>query len=252
MAYRLYLMVSNSRFRQKFLQALAVVVSLLIFATACGGGGDSDSAETGEPDAVVEPTATDVPEPTATPIVLPTSTPGPTATPTPSGPLENPTPSAILLTTAFTNYSVVTTLGIDKVRFGMYETDAANAVETSWERVDEGFGNINCYAVKPTNGPEGVELWVYYGRVERVDIEHPDIRTPSALGLGRTLAELQGQLGDRLSHVDNSDGSVTATFTPTDEGDNDFRMVFELVDDQVVSYRSGRQNIVNLTRAECE
>lgn len=240
----------NQRLRAIAARSLVLFVALLMISSACGSGDtEDDTAETGA--VAVESTATPVPEPSATPIVLPTSTPGPTATPTPAGPLEAPTPSAILLTTAFTNYSKVTTVGIDTVQFGMYETDAANAASTSWTRIDEGFGGPNCYAVAPSNGPEGVELWVYYGRVERVDIEHPDLRTPSALGIGNTLVELQGQLGARLDYVEHSSGAVTATFTPTDDGDSDFRIVFELVDDQVVSYRSGRQNVVNLSRAEC-
>lgn len=249
MTYRLALMSLQRMYRDVAVRSLALFAALVLLAAACGS--DDPATESTETDNV-EPTATVEPEPTATPIVLPTSTPGPTATPTPAGPLENPTPSAILLTTAFTNYSKVTTVGIDEVQFGMYETDAALAAGTSWNRIDEGFGGSNCYAVAPSNGPEGVELWVYYGRVERVDISHPDLRTPSAMGLGNTLVELQGQLGARLEHVDNNDGSVTATFTPTDDGDNDFRIVFELVDDQVVNYRSGRQNVVNLTRAECK
>ena len=84
------------------------------------------------------------------------------------------------------------------------------------------------------------------GRVERLDIEHPDIRTPSQLGLGNTLAELQSQLGDRLSsETDDTAGTTIATFTPADAGDREFRIIFELVDDQVVRYRSGRIGIVD-------
>jgi len=253
MTYRLLHMLPSRTLRTIVVRFVAVFAALALLATACGSneGGDETVDDTTDTAEVAEPTATEEPEPSATPIVLPTSTPGPTATPTPSGPLESPTPSAILLTTAFTNYSKVTTVGIDEVQFGMYETDAALAASTSWTRIDDGFGGPNCYAVAPSNGPEGVELWIYYGRVERVDIEHPDLRTPSHLGLGNTLVELQGQLGSRLDYVDNSDGSVTATFTPSDEGDSEFRIVFELEEDQVVRYRSGRQNVVNLTRGEC-
>lgn len=251
MTYRLFTMPQHRHtLRTAVVRFVALLAAVVLLGAACGSN-DETVDDTAEPTPVLEPTATPEPEPSATPIVLPTSTPGPTATPTPAGPLESPTPSAILLTTAFTNYSKVTTVGIDEIQFGMYETDAALAASTSWTRVDDGFGGPNCYAVAPSNGPEGVELWIYYGRVERVDIAHPDLRTPSHLGLGNTLVELQGQLGERLDYIDNSDGSVTATFTPADEGDNEFRIVFELVDDQVVTYRSGHQKVINLTRGEC-
>lgn len=251
MTYRLALMFSPQLLRTIAVRSVAIFAAFVFVVAGCGSDADETAVDGTEPTPVLEPTATEEPEPSATPIVLPTSTPGPTATPTPSGPLEAPTPSAILLTTAFTNYSKVTTVGIDEIQFGMYETDAALAASTSWNRIDDGFGGPNCYAVAPSNGPEGVELWIYYGRVERVDIAHPDLRTPSHLGLGNTLAELQGQLGERLDYVDNGGGSVSATFTPADEGDDKFRIVFELEDDVVVNYRSGHEKVINLTRGEC-
>lgn len=165
-------------------------------------------------------------------------------------PLEAPTPSAVLLTTAFTNSSKVTTVGIDEVFFGMTAEEAAEAASTEWVR-DEGSTSTTCYLVTPSTGPEGVTLWIVDGRVERLDIEHPDIRTPSTLGIGNTLAELQSQLGGRLDSKTEADGSATATFAPTDPGDREFRIIFELVDDHVVSYRSGRIGIVDRPIADC-
>jgi hypothetical protein len=170
----------------------------------------------------------------------------PTSTPTP---LQAPTPSAVLLTGAFTNSSKVTTVGIDEVFFGMTAEEAAEAATTEW--VPDGSASATCYLVTPANGPEGVVLWIVDGRVERVDIEHPDIRTPSTLGVGNTLAELESQLGGRLQTETAADGSAVATFTPSDPGDREFRIVFELVDDRVVSYRSGRIGVIERAVDDC-
>lgn len=221
-----------------------IVASIALLATSCGGGSDDVAVDSAEPTAAASATPA--------PVVVPTSTPQPTPTPLPTltpVPLDAPTPSAVLLTTAFTNSSKVTTVGIDEVFFGMTAEDAAEAASTEW--VNDGSASATCYTVTPINGPEGVTLWIVDGRVERLDISHPDIRTPSTLGLGNTLAELRSQLGGRLTSEETADGTVEATFTPTDPGDREFRLVFELVDDQVVRYRSGRIGIISRAPAEC-
>lgn len=222
---------------------LAVALGLVVASTACGGDDDSSSATTES----VTPTPRD-----ATAIVVPTSTPLPTPTPLPTStpvPLDAPTPSSVLLTTAFTNDSKVTTVGIDEVFFGMTAEEAAEAASTEW--VTDGAVSTSCYLVTPANGPEGVTLWVVDGRVERVDIEHREIRTPSHLGIDNTLAELTSQLGGRLTSEERDDGTVIATFTPSDPGDREFRVVFELVDDRVVRYRSGRIGTIERPVADC-
>jgi len=221
-------------------------------ASSCGGGSD-DTASTGDADAA--PTtiaATPIREATPTVIVIPTATSLPTPTPLPTStpvPLDSPTPSAILLGSAFTNDSKVTTVGIDEVFFGMSADQAAEAASTDW--LGEPSGSSPCYKVAPAAGPNGVELWIVSGFVERVDVEHPDIRTPSKLGVGNTLTELQGQLGDRLTSETADDGTVVATFTPSDAGDREFRLIFELADDAVVRYRSGRVGVVDQPAGDC-
>jgi len=243
---------------------VALVFALVVVLAACGGGSDgaggtdpeasaraeNDSTETTQD----QPSTTDRAESaaTATALVIPTSTPLPSATALPTStpePLEAPTPSSVLLTTAFTNSSKVTTVGIDEVFFGMSPEDAAVAASTDWVELPSGSGT--CYRVTPSDGPDGVTLWVVDGFIERLDIEHPDIRTPSKLGLGNTLEELRSQLGDRLTVETAGDGAQVATFTPTDPGDRDFRIIFELEEDRVVRYRSGRIGIIDRAPEGC-
>ena len=237
---------------------MVIAAALALLIVACGGGSD-DAASSDTDAASVDATESDNATTAATPIpdataavVIPTSTPLPTATPFPTStpvPLESPTPSAILLGSAFTNDSKVTTVGIDEVFFGMRAEEAAEAASTEW--LGEPSSTSTCYKVAPSTGPNGVELWVVDGFVERIDIQHPDIRTPSKLGVGNTLGELQSQLGDRLSDETLEDGTVVATFTPSDPGDRDFRLIFELTDDSVVRYRSGRIGIVDRAIDSC-
>jgi hypothetical protein len=155
----------------------------------------------------------------------------------------------VLLTTAFTNSSQVTTVGIDEVFFGMTPEEAAEAASTAWVEIPSGNGQ--CYRVTPANGPDRLELWIVDGFVERLDIEHPDIRTRSKLGVGNTIAELRSQLGDRLTVETTGDGGQVATFTPSDAGDDEFRLIFELEEDKVVRYRSGRIGIIQRAPESC-
>lgn len=229
----------------------AVLVTAILVLAACGGSttdAADELASSPEPEVSVA-----APQPTATPVAVATSLPppSPTALPTPTPePLEAPTPSSVLLTTAFTNSSKVTTVGIDEVFFGMTPAAAAAAASTEWVPLPS--GSANCFRVTPSNGPEGVTLWVVDGHIERIDIEHPDIRTPSKLGLGNSVAELSSQLGERLTvESGDEDGTEVATFTPTDPGDRDFRIVFELTDDSVVNYRTGRIGIIERSPSSC-
>jgi len=232
---------------------VSVFLVIALFAVACGGSEDTASAvDDGDIDTSTDAAATQTPDATPTDVPIVTSTPLPSATPLPTStalPLERPTPSTVLLTTAFTNSSQVTTVGIDEVFFGMTPDDAAEAASTTWTELPSGNGQ--CYRVVPSNGPDRVELWVVDGFMERLDIEHPDIRTRSLLGVGNTLAELQGQIGDRLVVESTGDGGQVATFTPSDPGDDQFRLIFELEDDAVVRYRSGRAGIVDRDAATC-
>ncbi len=226
----------------------------MVFAGCGGSNGGSDDSEqsTQQVESTVEAEPTSEPEPTPTDVEIETSTPLPTVTPLPTStpePLKAPTPSTVLLTTAFTNSSQVTTVGIDEVFFGMTPDEAADAASTTW--VELPSGNGQCYRVTPADGPDRVTLWVVDGFMERLDIEHPDIRTRSQLGVGNTLAELRGQLGDRLTVEATGDGGQVATFTPSDEGDAEFRLIFELEDDTVVRYRSGRIGIIQRAAESC-
>ena len=234
----------------------ALLVAMTLLAAGCGGGSESTADNAASTATAinddVDAASTSEPDPTPTDVVIPTSAPPPSPTPLPTStpePLEAPTPSSVLLTTAFTNSSKVTTVGIDEVFFGMTPEDAAEAASTTWVEVDSGNGT--CYRVTPLDGPDGITLWVVDGFIERLDIEHPDLRTPSRLGLGNTAEELRGQLGDRLTIEPAGDGGQIATFAPTDPGDRDFRIVFELEDDQVVRYRSGRIGIVDRAVESC-
>lgn len=153
---------------------------------------------------------------------------------------------------AFDSRSRVTTVGIGDVYFGTWFRDAEADARTKWVGLPEGT-IPECLVVTPVNGPEGVEVWLWRGYVERVDISTPDIRTRSGYGLDTSLETLREDLGNRLRETVNDDGTTTAEFVPSDPGDAVFRIVFEVsADGDVTSYRSGRATLINTTSEECD
>ncbi len=152
---------------------------------------------------------------------------------------------------AFDSRSRVTTVGIGDVYFGSWFRDAEAAARTEWVGIPEGT-IPECLVVTPVNGPEGVEIWLWRGYVERVDISNSDIRTRSGYGLGTSLETLRENLGTRLQETVNTDDTTTAEFIPSDPGDAVFRIVFEVSDEgEVTSYRSGRATLINTTQEDC-
>lgn len=149
-----------------------------------------------------------------------------------------PTPDIDLSEPAFTEASKISTVGLDEIFFGMSADEAAAAAETSWET--DGSTTSSCWIATPINGPVGVEFMVWNGNVERVDITTELITTRSGAGVGSTPGELVELFGD---NIDDTDPGLLV-FVPTDEGDAEFRIMFEITNGAVSSYRAGRLPMV--------
>lgn len=206
------------------LPALTICVALM--AAACGGGSDGASVDS-------------VPPTVATTTTAPTTTIATTSTTTTEAPILDGEP-------AFDSASTVSTVGIDRLIFGMTLPAAEEALAATFVRV-EPDGPTDCYQIRPTGGPLGVELTVTAGTIERVDITTELITTRSGAGVGKTETELTELFGDRLTSASREGGGNTITFTPVDEGDKQFRVIFETDGAVVTSFRSGRVPIVEPT-----
>ncbi|MCY4035962.1 MAG: hypothetical protein OXF64_00705 [bacterium] len=238
---------------------IALLAVLTVFFAACGNDdGDSteetapESTAAGEdptpaatPAAVEEPVAIedidlDVPEPA--PQTEPT--PGPQAEPTPilvstAEPLDRPQP-VDLSNPAFSSSDKLSTVGLGSLYFGMSPEEAAEAIPTVWTGGAED-STPRCYLLAPANGPEGLVFTVYNSSIERVDITNPAISTRSGASVGSTEAQLQELFGERLVVSPRADGSGNSIqFVPVDEGDADYRVIWETDSTSVTSMRAGR------------
>lgn len=190
---------------------------------ACGG--DESDATVG----TVAPTSS-----STTTIVITTTS----ATPTTQATTTTETPEFVGAA-AFTGNSSVSTVGIDRITFGMTVNQAERAVEAAFVPVAD-IVDIECYRIRPEGGPPGVVLTVTAGTIERVDITTPAITTRSGAGVGSTEDELTALFGDKLTSTPRGDGGNTLMFTPADASDAAFRVIFETDGTTVTTFRSGR------------
>ena len=144
--------------------------------------------------------------------------------------------------------STVSTVGIDTIIFGMTPARAQRAAGTVLIPIDP---RSECYHVVPFEGPEGIVLLVHMGSIERVDIVSGTVTTRSGVGIGTPEDTVIDLFGDSLERAVLPDGTVDLMFVPSDASDADFRVVFNIADGEVRTYKSGRLPIV-LQETGCE
>ena len=231
-----------------------------------GRGSDDDGTTEGSTDGTEEPAEANEPsEPAATgdadregasddaseastPTTDETTTTTATSTTT-----TGPTTTAALTTTTITTVppddpdqfgpptlssrSTVSTVGLDTVTFGMTVAEAQQAAGTVL--VPAGPTG-RCYHVVPHDAPEGIVFLVYEGTIERVDINSGPVTTRSGVGVGSPETMVTDLFGDSIERQVRVDGTVDLVFVPSDPGDLNFRVVFNVSEGEVRAYKSGR------------
>ena len=205
--------------------ASTALVALALFggAVACGSSGSGDEIAT--PPSTGFTPRTDPTAPTTAP---PTSE---TTAPAPTGELGTPT---------LVDTSTISTVGLDKVQFGMTLEDAQKAAGT--ELTTDGPRDQACFLASPVGGAAGITFLFSKGTVERVDISAPPIATRSGAKVGSTEAQIKELYGDQIQVQPRLDGQPgnALVFVPRDEADQEFRLVFTTDGTTVTSYRAGR------------
>ena len=204
---------------------------------ATGGDGEGDGEGVG--DAAGEPGATGAGETT-------TTTPASTTT---SGPTTTVAATTTTITTVppanadqygpptLSARSTISTVGLDTVAFGMTVAEAQDAAGTVL--VPAGPTG-SCYHVVPHDAPEGIVFLVHQGTIERVDINSGPITTRSGVGVGSPETMVTDLFGDSIERQVRVDGTVDLVFVPSDPGDRNYRVVFNVSEGEVRAYKSGR------------
>ena len=223
--------------------AIATVVAVLFFGLAGGTGPQAPTvvavpSTTVAPGTTAEPAATQAAgtEPTLVAVTT-TSSPVPAATipPTPLGTLP---PISNLGVATLDAASSVSTVGIDRIMFGMTVHDAQVAAGSRFTPVPP-IGH--CYLVTPDDGQAGLTFWVVAGTVERVDVDTRTITTRSGAGIGNTEDRIREMFGERIHTTPLPDGSGNLlAYVPKDVADATYRVMFLTNGVQVIRLWAGR------------
>jgi hypothetical protein len=217
--------------RHRSARAAIVLVALVVlplFASACSGS--STTATTG----VITPGSTGFTPKDAGGSAVTTAVPSSTTTTTAAGGT-----TTSLGTPTLKDTSTISTVGLDKVQFGM---TLAEAEKAAGSKLTSEAPKSNCYAVKPEQGAAGISFLVSDGRVESVTIDAPPIATKSGAKVGSTEAQIKDLYPGQIELQPRLDGQPgnQLVFTPKDAADAKFRLVFFTDGTTVKSYRAGR------------
>ena len=120
--------------------------------------------------------------------------------------------------------SSVSTVGIDRVMFGMTLHDAQVAAGSQFTPITP-VGH--CFLVVPEAGQAGLTFWVVAGTVERVDVDTRTITTRSGAGIGDTEERIRELFGERIHTTALPDGSGNLlAYVPKDVADATYRVMF--------------------------
>ena len=199
---------------------IPLAIALALVAAACGG---NDSAKT---TVTTGPTPTTVaPAPTGTTVAAATTT----------------SSSTLPVSPNLSSKDTVTTVGLGPIRIGMNPQEA---------NIAAGYGlavefiNDSCYYLLTEPVLDNVGFMVANGTIARVDVfPGSDATTRSGAKIGMTEAQVIGLFGDKIQTRQHPyvAGGKYLEFVPVDEGDKNFRVIFETDANGIVtSYRAGR------------
>ncbi len=223
------------------------VVAVLFFGL--GGGPSDEIVVLPAAPTTLAPAATDAPTATTTTpaadaasesdtLVAVTTTVGMTEATLPPEPLGTLAPVEGLGVPTLNAASSVSTVGIDRIMFGMTLHDAQVAAGSQFTPITP-VGH--CFLVVPEAGQAGLTFWVVAGTVERVDVDTRTITTRSGAGIGDTEDRIREMFGERIHTTALPDGSGNLlAYIPKDVADATYRVMFVSNGLQITRMWAGR------------
>ncbi|MEC9395702.1 MAG: hypothetical protein VYA89_07600 [Actinomycetota bacterium] len=206
-----------------------------------GGTSDAGSDDGGTATTTWAPATTTSKDPDAEPTlvaVTTTAAQADVATTLPAQPLDTLAPIEGLGHPTLDAASSVSTVGIDRIMFGMTVHDAQIAAGSRFSPVTP-VGH--CFLVVPEAGQAGLTFWVVAGTVERVDVDTRTITTRSGAGIGNTEERIREMFGERIHTTPLPDGSGNLlAYVPKDVQDATYRVMFLSNGVQITRMWAGR------------
>lgn len=108
--------------------------------------------------------------------------------------------------------------------------------------LDKEPDNSPCAYMETSAVPRGVGLMFQKGRLVRIDVSEPGIRTASEIGVGDTEEAVQRRYPGRLTvepHFYTPETGHYLKYRPVNAADRDYGMVFETNNGRVTMFRTG-------------
>ena len=223
--------------------AIATVVAVLFFGLGGGTGPQAPTvvavpSTTVAPGITAEPAAAEADDAETTLVAVTTTSSTVPAATIPPKPIGTLPPISDLGVATLDAASSVSTVGIDRIMFGMTVHDAQVAAGSRFTPVTP-IGH--CYLVTPDDGQAGLTFWVVAGTVERVDVDTRTITTRSGAGIGNTEDRIREMFGERIHTTPLPDGSGNLlAYVPMDVADATYRVMFLTNGVQVIRLWAGR------------
>lgn len=129
---------------------------------------------------------------------------------------------------------------VDFQRYGPIPlgVELEEAIAASGGAIEAPDGSEACTATTVTGGPDDVSLMVVDGRVVRVDVRNPEVRTAEGAGVGDTEDRVRGLYAGAVEVQPHkyTEGHYLVVTPPDGSGS---RLIFETGDGVVRTYRAG-------------
>jgi len=133
----------------------------------------------------------------------------------------------------------VSTAGYGPARIGMTVGQAAQALGMTL--VSEGpVDNPGCHYLRPEPAVEGLWFMISNGRVARVEVNAPGIKTRSGLGVGDTEARVKQALGNAIEITPHKYVAPDGNYLTVWASDKKSAVRFETLLGKVTSFYAGR------------
>jgi hypothetical protein len=130
--------------------------------------------------------------------------------------------------------------GIGPVRVGMTLTKAIDATQSPWvvgESIDD---EGDCRHAHQEKGPKGLEFMFVGGKVARVEVDTPGIRTAEGAQVGDTEERIRALYPGRIKAEPHEyENGHYLIYTPKDPKLAKYRIIFETDGKKVTRYRTG-------------
>lgn len=142
--------------------------------------------------------------------------------------------------TPLTSQTRLTLHGFGPVQIGMTISQAQQVTGQRFNQIESG-GEPSCLYYE-TNGVEKVSFMVTEGKISRIDVDNPNVRTPSGARIGLTERQIYelypGYIRSEPHHY--LEVGHYLYFVPRDAEEQNYRLIFETDGQKVITIRSGK------------